>query len=228
MTPTAQTDASDTIKQIIHLARALKAPRITESATRLADHARDAGWTHETWPRRRPRTRSRRPQRLRRTTTIRAATMPHPKRSTTSTSNINPPPAHQSKLLTSGAYLTEHRNVVLLGPTGHRENTPGQRTGHRRLPPRPPRPIRHRHRMGRPTHRSPRPRTPTSRTGQTPPLPTHHRRRSRLPALRARSSEPVLPTRLITLRTRLPHTHQQPAIRLLGAACSATKSSPQQ
>lgn len=111
--------------------------------------------------------------------------------------------------------------------TGHRENTPGQRTGHRRLPPRPPRPIRHRHRMGRPTHRSPRPRTPTSRTGQTPPLPTHHRRRSRLPALRARSSEPVLPTRLITLRTRLPHTHQQPAIPP-GAACSATKSSPQQ
>ena len=26
---------------------ALKAPRITEAAARLADHARDAGWTHE-------------------------------------------------------------------------------------------------------------------------------------------------------------------------------------
>ena len=38
---------AETIKQITHLAAALKAPRITESAARLADHARDAGWTHE-------------------------------------------------------------------------------------------------------------------------------------------------------------------------------------
>ena len=27
--------------------QALKAPRITEAAARLADHARDTGWTHE-------------------------------------------------------------------------------------------------------------------------------------------------------------------------------------
>ena len=42
-----QAVATETIKQITHLAAALKAPRITESAARLADHARDAGWTHE-------------------------------------------------------------------------------------------------------------------------------------------------------------------------------------
>ncbi len=41
------TTATESIKQITHLAAELKAPRITESAARLADHARDAGWTHE-------------------------------------------------------------------------------------------------------------------------------------------------------------------------------------
>jgi DNA replication protein DnaC len=35
------------VKQIHYLAAALKAPRITEAAARLADQARDAGWTHE-------------------------------------------------------------------------------------------------------------------------------------------------------------------------------------
>jgi hypothetical protein len=34
---------TETDKQIRYLAAALKAPRITESATRLADQARDAG-----------------------------------------------------------------------------------------------------------------------------------------------------------------------------------------
>lgn len=40
-------EAAATSRQIEYLARALKAPRIREAATRLADHARDAGWTHE-------------------------------------------------------------------------------------------------------------------------------------------------------------------------------------
>src|SRR3954449_9328212 len=43
----AAAKSSDAIKQITYLAGALKAPRITEAATRLADQARDAGWTHE-------------------------------------------------------------------------------------------------------------------------------------------------------------------------------------
>jgi hypothetical protein len=37
----------DTFKQLRYLAAALKAPRITEAAERLAAQARDAGWTHE-------------------------------------------------------------------------------------------------------------------------------------------------------------------------------------
>ena len=43
----AKTDATEALKQVTYLASALKAPRITEAAARLADHARDAGWTHE-------------------------------------------------------------------------------------------------------------------------------------------------------------------------------------
>ena len=39
-----QTDAA---KQITYLAGALKAPRITEAAARMADQARDAGWSFE-------------------------------------------------------------------------------------------------------------------------------------------------------------------------------------
>src|ERR1700733_12133805 len=39
--------SSEAVKQIVYLSSALKAPRITEAAARLADQARDAGWTHE-------------------------------------------------------------------------------------------------------------------------------------------------------------------------------------
>jgi hypothetical protein len=39
--------STESVKQITYLAAALKAPLITESAARLADQARDAGWTHE-------------------------------------------------------------------------------------------------------------------------------------------------------------------------------------
>jgi len=48
MKPAASTAAdTEAVKQITYLATALKAPRITEAAARLADQARDAGWTHE-------------------------------------------------------------------------------------------------------------------------------------------------------------------------------------
>jgi DNA replication protein DnaC len=44
---TATNDSVEMAKQIEYLARALKAPRIREAAARLADQARDAGWSHE-------------------------------------------------------------------------------------------------------------------------------------------------------------------------------------
>src|SRR3954451_19386902 len=40
-------EATEALKQLTYLAAALKAPRITEAAARLADHARDAAWTDE-------------------------------------------------------------------------------------------------------------------------------------------------------------------------------------
>ncbi|WP_285250398.1 ATP-binding protein, partial [Pseudarthrobacter sp. fls2-241-R2A-168] len=39
--------AKETIGQIEYYSRAMKAPRIREAATRLADQAREGGWTHE-------------------------------------------------------------------------------------------------------------------------------------------------------------------------------------
>lgn len=35
------------IGQIVYYSRAMQAPRIRETATRLADQAREGGWTHE-------------------------------------------------------------------------------------------------------------------------------------------------------------------------------------
>ena len=47
MAANSNSDATEALKQLTYLAAALKTPRITEAAHRLADHARDAGWTHE-------------------------------------------------------------------------------------------------------------------------------------------------------------------------------------
>ena len=46
-TTKATQEAERIVKQIDFLARALKAPRIREAASRLGDQARDAGWSHE-------------------------------------------------------------------------------------------------------------------------------------------------------------------------------------
>ncbi len=41
------TTTTDTVKQLTWLSASLKAPRILEAAGRLADQARDAGWSFE-------------------------------------------------------------------------------------------------------------------------------------------------------------------------------------
>ena len=43
MAAKVKNEAAEALKQLTYLASALKAPRITEAAARLADHARDAG-----------------------------------------------------------------------------------------------------------------------------------------------------------------------------------------
>ena len=117
-TMSTKTVAAETIKQITHLAAALKAPRITEPAARLADHARDAGWTHEDYLaavlEREVAARNASGTQLR----IRAAQMPAVK--TIEDFDFDQQPAARTPVqaLASGAYLAEHRNVVLLGPPG--------------------------------------------------------------------------------------------------------------
>ena len=87
---------SDAVKQIHFLAAALKAPRIVEAAARLADQARDAGWTHEDYLAAvlerevSARNASGAEQRIR-------APGSRPARpSTTSTGTTNPPPVNKS------------------------------------------------------------------------------------------------------------------------------------
>jgi DNA replication protein DnaC len=113
-----KTVTTETLKQITHLAAALKTPRITESAARLADHARNAGWTHEDYLaavlEREVAARNASGAQLR----IRAAGMPAVKTIEDFDFDQQPPARTPIQALASGAYLTEHRNVVLLGPPG--------------------------------------------------------------------------------------------------------------
>jgi DNA replication protein DnaC len=96
----------DTGKQIAYLSAALKAPRIRETAARLADQAREAGWTHEDYLAavldREVSARNASGGELR----IRAAGFPARKT------------LDEFVPLAAGHYLTEARNVVLLGPPG--------------------------------------------------------------------------------------------------------------
>lgn len=108
----------DSIKQIHYLASALKAPRITENAGRLADQARDAGWTHEDYLAavldREVSARNASGARLR----IRAAGFPAHKALEDFDFDAQPAIRNQITALASGAFLTEARNIVLLGPPG--------------------------------------------------------------------------------------------------------------
>ncbi len=70
--------------------------------------------------------------------------------------------------------------------------------------------------LGRQAPGRPPKRQPAPGTGQAAPLRTDHRRRSRLHSVRTGRREPVLPTGLIPLRTRLPDPDFQPPVRPLG------------
>ena len=109
---------TDTVKQIHYLAASLKAPRITEAAARLADQARDAGWTHEDYLaavlEREVAARNASGARLR----IRAAAFGAVKTMDDFDFDHQPTARTPVQALASGAYLAEHRNVVLLGPPG--------------------------------------------------------------------------------------------------------------
>lgn len=112
-----KTATNETLKQLTYLAAALKAPRITEAATRLADHAvTPAGPTRSTSPR---SSTGKSPP-----ATPRAPTT-HPRRRLSRPQDdrgvrLRRPPAARQQIaaLASGGFLTEARNVVLLGPPG--------------------------------------------------------------------------------------------------------------
>ena len=113
-----KTNTIESVKQISYLAGALKAPRISDAATRLADQARDAGWSFEDYLaavlEREVSARNASGAQLR----IRAAGFPGRKTledfDWDTRAGIRP----QIAALASGGFLTEARNVVLLGPPG--------------------------------------------------------------------------------------------------------------
>ena len=110
--------SSDTAKQLRYLAAALKAPRITEAAARLAEQARDASWTHEDYLaavlEREVSARNASGAQMR----IRAAGFPARKTLEDFDFDAQPAIRQQIAALASGAFLTEARNIVLLGPPG--------------------------------------------------------------------------------------------------------------
>src|ERR1700758_4464079 len=111
-------NSTEAVKQITYLAAALKAPRITEAAARLAEQARGAGWTHEDYLaavlEREVSARSASGAQLR----IRAAGFPSRKTLEDFDFDAQPAARQQIAALASGAFLTEARNIVLLGPPG--------------------------------------------------------------------------------------------------------------
>jgi DNA replication protein DnaC len=114
----APVSSDDTLKQLRYLAAALKAPRITEAAQRLAEQARDAGWTYEDYLaavlEREVSARSASGAQLR----IRAAGFPARKTLEDFDWDAQPAIRQQIAALASGAFLSEARNIVLLGPPG--------------------------------------------------------------------------------------------------------------
>lgn len=112
------TTTPDAVKQITYLAAALKAPRIIEAATRLADQARDADWTHEDYLaavlEREVSARNASGAELR----IKAAGFAARKTLEDFDWDAQPTIRQQIGALASGGFLTEARNVVLLGPPG--------------------------------------------------------------------------------------------------------------
>ena len=109
----------ETISEIEYFARALKAPRIRDAAARLAEQARETGWTHEEYLAavlsREVSARESSGAELR----IRAAGFPG--RKSLEEFNFDHQPSLKRDTIAhlgTGSFLTEAKNVVLLGPPG--------------------------------------------------------------------------------------------------------------
>ena len=144
--------AADITKQIDYLTRALKAPRIREAATRLADQARDAGWSHEEYLAavldREVSARDASGAQLR----IRAAGFGTAK--TIEDFVFDHQPALKRDLIGAPGHRHVPGHRQQRGPartTRHRQDPPRGRARDQGRPGRPPGPVRHRHRVGHPT-----------------------------------------------------------------------------
>jgi hypothetical protein len=119
----ATTAPSESVKRITYLAAALKALLILEVASRLANQARDAGWTYEDYLaavfEREVSARNASGAKLR----IRAAGFSAIKTIEAFNRDTQSAIRTQVGALTSGAFLTEARNGVLLGPPGRAKLT---------------------------------------------------------------------------------------------------------
>ena len=113
------TGTRETIGQIEYYSRAMKAPRIREAAARLADQARNNGWTHEEYLAavlsREVAAREASGAEAR----ARAAGFPA-RKSLEDFSFDHQPGLRRDTIahLATGAFLTEASNIVLLGPPG--------------------------------------------------------------------------------------------------------------
>ena len=195
----------DITAELEYLTRALKAPTTRESIERLAERAREESWTHEEFLaaclQREVSARETHGGEGR----IRAARFPARK----SLEDFDYDHARGLKRETIAHlgtldFVAGKENVVLLGPpgTGNRAGGPG-------LPGRTPRAVRHRIPVGRSARRGPPRRPPARRAAPPGPLPGARHRRGRIHPVRARGRKPVLPARLITLRTGQPDRHVQ-------------------
>lgn len=109
----------DPIKTVCHYAQVLKAPRIRESAARLADQARDGGWSHEEYLAAVLSREVSAREASGAATRIRSAGFPS--RKSLEDFNFDHQPALNRDMIAhlgTGAFLTKARNVVLLGPPG--------------------------------------------------------------------------------------------------------------
>lgn len=111
--------AEDPIKAVLHYAQALKAPRIRDSAARLAEQARDDGWSHEEYLAAVLSREVCAREASGAATRIRSAGFPT--RKSLEDFNFDHQPALNRDMIAhlgTGAFLAKARNVVLLGPPG--------------------------------------------------------------------------------------------------------------
>lgn len=113
-----KTSTPDSVKRLHYLAAALRAPRISDNAMRLANRARNAGWNHDAYLaavlRREVAARQAPGASLR----VKGAGFPAVRTFDEFDWDPQPTTPHSITAITSGAYLHEARNVVLLGPPG--------------------------------------------------------------------------------------------------------------